>query len=133
MTLKELVENYSGGNDIEIINYYTCQVIDTVSTRNLKGYDNKQVKLWWWDTKINVKISDEPLTEKEKKYLKNIIKPFKNSVVSISKQTYAERDYEWISIEVLNEGMIDLPDFPTGKFYKSMEIEKEYTIDELGL
>lgn len=74
------------------------------------------------------------LDEAEKRYLTNIIKPFRDSVVAIIKCKYADY-YEFIQIEVNLERYeyISLPFFKKDKMYKGMEIGKRYTVEELDL
>lgn len=76
------------------------------------------------------------LDDKEKKYLSHIIKPFKEKVKYIKKFKRGE-DKECIGIAYPeNNGKyytIDFPDFEKGTMYKGMELEKEYTLEDLGL
>lgn len=89
---------------------------------------------------LNWLLSDAPiLTEKERKYLKGVIAPFKDSVIYIKKVGLA--GYEHICIYVkspdLNEVNFPVamafPSFETGKMYKGMELNKKYNLEELGL
>lgn len=70
------------------------------------------------------------LDEKEKEYLGNVIRPFRNSVKCIVKRfNFAE---EYIVIK-LNDGEIFLPDFKKDTMYKNMKLNREYTLEELEL
>ena len=71
------------------------------------------------------------LDNEEKRYLEAVIRPFKSRVINITKEKNYGGDY-YISIE-LNDAAIDLPLFKKGTMYNSMEIEKKYTLKELGL
>lgn len=76
----------------------------------------------------------EILDEEEKKYLSAVIKPFKNRVEYIIKKlSSCNSTAEYIMIEVINDGCIALPYFQKDTMYKGMEIDKEYTLEELGL
>ena len=75
---------------------------------------------------------DEILTEKEKNYIYNLIKPFLNEVVRIVKNNYFDRE-EFISITIKDDMDITLPNFEKGKYYKNMKLEKNYSLEELGL
>ena len=81
-----------------------------------------------------VKIPKQILDEKEKEYLSAVIKPFRDSVVAIIKSQYDDY-YEFIQIEVNQERreLINLPNFKKDIMYKGMEIDKGYTLEELGL
>lgn len=77
------------------------------------------------------------LDEVEKKYLWNIVKPFKDRVAGIIKRSYC--NYEHIRIkgrsifDDYNYFITELPDFKKGSMYQNMEIDREYTLEELGL
>lgn len=71
------------------------------------------------------------LDEAEKRYLKAVIRPFKNRVRYISKEYCYDGDC-YISIELENEN-ITLPYFKKGTMYNGMEEDKKYTLKELGL
>ena len=85
-------------------------------------------------------LSDAPiLTEKERKYLKGVIAPFRDSVICIKKVGLA--GYEHICIYVKSPDLsefdfpvtMDFPSFETGKMYKGMELNKKYSLEEMGL
>ena len=78
----------------------------------------------------------------EKKYLENIIAPFKDKVAFIKKQKGAQKGnqrYEGIRIVIIGEyysylyETIELPYFKRGAMYKGMKNNIEYKISELGL
>ena len=84
-----------------------------------------------------VKKAKPILDDAEKRYLANIIKPFRKHIITFRKiQNYK---YEFIEIVIYrtDEGasceVISLPYFNKGKMYKGMEINKEYALEELGL
>ena len=74
----------------------------------------------------------EILDEVEKRYLRNVIRPFRDRVKAISLVTYGSKRYCYINIELEDE-TIDLPDFEINTMYKGMKPDKEYTLEELGL
>lgn len=75
----------------------------------------------------------EILDKVEKNYLTNVIKPFKKRVKYIVKAESIMRDEkEVLKIQLDNDDMI-LPYFKAGTMYKGMEIDKEYTLEELGI
>lgn len=73
----------------------------------------------------------EILDEAEKRYLKAVIRPFKEDVISVSKRENL-MDY-YINIELDDCDELSLPYFKGRKMYEGMETDKEYTIEELGL
>lgn len=74
----------------------------------------------------------EILDDTEKRYLKAVIRPFKNKVNHISKKDCYDGDC-YISIEIDDDGDINLPYFKKETMYNGMEDNKEYTLKELGL
>lgn len=76
-------------------------------------------------------VEKEILDDKEKEYLSNVIKPFRDKVEYIVK--FGCLPEEYISICLPKCEVIDLPCFKKGTMYKGMEIDKEYTLEELGL
>lgn len=78
------------------------------------------------------------LEEKEKEYLAAVIKPFRDVVLWIKKESIEGYKEEWISIGYKGKnnngfGVAALPNFKTGTIYKGMEADKAYTLEELGL
>lgn len=88
------------------------------------------------DQEIEIEAPDI-LNEKEKKYLKAVIRPFRNRVVSVKKVECSNNSY-FINIKIISElspsrkENIFLPYFQN-EMYKGMELNKEYTLEELGL
>ena len=72
----------------------------------------------------------EILDDAEKRYLRGVIRPFKNKVKSIWKLSYVS---EQIVIQMQSGIEIKLPCFKKGTMYQGMEEGKRYTIEELGL
>jgi len=82
------------------------------------------------NVKIVYEVEDEILDEQEKKYLGNLVRPFRDKVYSIAKMG---DDREFIVIEMFDEADIYMPYFKVGTMYKNMEKDKRYTLKELGL
>ncbi len=70
------------------------------------------------------------LDDAEKRYLKGVIRPFRNEVRSIRKLSYVS---EQIVIQMQSGIEIKLPCFKKGTMYQGMEKDKRYTLEELGL
>jgi hypothetical protein len=73
----------------------------------------------------------EILDKVEKKYLREVIRPFRKEVTGIGK-VEAPAGKECILIILKDEGM-HFPCFKKGTMYKGLELEKRYTPEELGL
>ena len=75
---------------------------------------------------------EEILDETEKKYLANVIKPFRHKIKSIMKRSeYGSLCY--IKICIKNGDAAYFPCFKENSMYKGMEPNREYTLKELGL
>ena len=77
----------------------------------------------------------EILDEAEKRYLKGVIRPFKNKVKCIKKFVFPTGS-AIIQIEIKRDNCIchmHLPPFEKNAMYKNMEDNKDYTLEELGL
>lgn len=90
----------------------------------------------------NITPIEEPiLTDKEKKYLKNVCRPFKDRIDYIEKRIIfnePNNKHECIIINLINKDYrngenFPLPLFAQGTMYKGMEYNKKYTLKELGL
>lgn len=92
------------------------------------------------DKFLDQEIEDDPiLTEEEREYLSAVIKPFRNRVRCIYKISPLYTEYCRIGIQLyesIDNRKIDeiyLNYFDIKTMYKGMEINKKYTLDELGL
>ena len=70
------------------------------------------------------------LDEKEKEYLRAVIRPFRKRVTAIVKIPCGSKEYIKIFLEY---DKACLPDFKKETMYKGMQTNKEYTLKELGL
>ena len=91
------------------------------------------------DQKIEIEMPDI-LDEKEKEYLGNVIKPFRDIVIKIAKLETITGDAFYICIFIkatvpnaLSFAKIELPAFAKDTMYKNMQYGVEYTLEELGL
>lgn len=88
------------------------------------------------DIKNYAKRKCEPapvLDDVEKRYLKNVLRPFKdevNYIVKWQSDSYKSRQFLHIDTRI---GNIQLPYFEKDTMYKNMEDNKHYTLEELGI
>ena len=73
----------------------------------------------------------EILDEVEKRYLRGVIRPFRDKVKYIVLKSLCSNE-AYILIKLEND-VINLPVFEINTMYKNMEKYKEYTLEELGL
>lgn len=92
------------------------------------------------DQKVEIEMPDI-LDEKEKEYLGNVIKPFRDRIISVVKNvacTATNAAYICIFVRpnvhmVLGDDTLRLPLFAKNTMYKNMQFDVEYTLEELGL
>lgn len=86
-----------------------------------------------WERKENKSI----LTDKEKKYLTEVVRPFRDRVKKIIKEDdFINTEKQYIQIQCddgYSEEIISLPYFKTGTMYLGMKPNKSYTLKELEL
>lgn len=111
--MKELKENCNGKSCFECVFSYGHRHDCILQDHTPAGY------------KIDI------LDEKEKEYLSNIVKPFRDKVNFISK--YQSGDKEFINIYMKTDTPISFPYFTRNKMYKGMELSKQYTLEELDI
>lgn len=80
---------------------------------------------------INITVPDI-LDDVEKRYLSAVIRPFRKRVDYIMKSSNSCCDKEYIFIR-LDDDFLSLPFFEAGTMYQGMELERAYTLEELGL
>lgn len=75
---------------------------------------------------------EQILDDVEKKYLSEVIRPFKKEVATISKFNAFDGS-QYIYIEMKDRRGSNLPTFPKGTMYKGMIEGMHYSLKELGL
>ena len=97
----------------------------------------------WYKTRCDLsdiltgkyKIIKKPiLDEAEKRYLSNVIKPFRNKIKYIAKYI-DDREYISIIYKDLHNRTFSMafPSYDDGTMYKGMELDKQYSLEDLGL
>lgn len=99
----------------------TCQESHFIS--DLK---NKEVKLIIEEKKLI-------LDEAERKYLSNVIRPFRDEVKKIRKTFDYDIEKQYIIITFKDNDAMIFKSFKKGTMYKGMQLNKEYTLEELRL
>ena len=122
---KDKIMNMSEGD-------LTCCVINLI--HNGECFENcKECKRNAMKWLLEEEGENQILNFAEKKYLSAVIKPFRGKVSYISKQKNFDSTMEFIHIDLSDEDVADFPNFKVGTMYKGMELDKSYTLQELGL
>ena len=108
-----------------------CCVIDLV--HNGKCPDSckvcKQKAIAWLLSEYKEPILDDV----EKEYLSAVIKPFRKKVVYIRKNKSLINGMQYLIIGIYDNDYMHFPYLDDDAMYKGMEVNKEYSLEELGL
>lgn len=116
----EMLELVTENDKIKI----ASELINELIKKNYDVFKNLDVKYT---------ITEPILDDKEKEYLGNVIKPFRDKIEFIEKIPRDYADNEYICICVNEDNYAFLPDFEKGTMYKGMIAHRNYTLEELGL
>lgn len=98
----------------------------------LDGYYGEIVKIEEPTYETVYEYKPEILDEAEKRYLRGVIRPFRNEIICICKIASGGEDKEFIQINMKGD-VINLPYFIKKLMYKGMKPNKNYTLEELSL
>lgn len=144
MTFLEALEEAKKGKKVRL-NLWSSEIYLAIENGNIKMCNTQYNCLTKDDyTSNSWEIYKEKiLTDEEKEYLNNVIKPFKNKVISIVKKKsrlLSNKSLSFIQINVkcFNDisiwyETINLPTFVSDSIYKNMKADYEYTVEELDL
>lgn len=104
------------------VGYSDCTCDYVPIFQNIRFGDKEPVSL---EAIVHPQILDEV----EKRYLKGVIRPFRNDVEKICKTAGGNR--EWIAF--YGKSYFFLPYFDAGTMYKGMKLGHKYSLEELGL
>ena len=153
--LRDMTKEQWDKNRDSLCKFKTMQSCDECIFKWVNCLKSSYKQLWIYhkdlysDKFLNQEVEiDIPniLTKEEKEYLANVIKPFKDKVICIKKQLVniisigsVCRPSYCINIQVKDEFFangfqnIELARFEENTMYQGMEIDKKYTLKDLGL
>lgn len=109
---------------------FSCNSNTPTKFANLKIFKDIFKGVTWENSPI--KFRGGVLDKVERKYLKAVFKPFRNTIVSVEKRDEAP-GLQYIQAELENgEGMV-FPSFEDETMYKGMISNKKYSLSELGI
>lgn len=157
------MEKYKGKTAVIKNGHIPVYLNDTVENVNNYRYElDIDDGYWWWSSSMLEKVEDkkhfkslprdftgtikiengfiteivkekkEILDKVEKEYLSAVIKPFKEKVTGIAMEKLLTGEC-YLYIDVIGNDRFTLPNFKQGTMYKNMEINRKYTLEELGL
>lgn len=123
--LYESIEDICTNLCSNVLDNYTKKLLDKDNFRNVDIVKVERVGSY-----TTVFERKDILDEKEKEYLRTVIRPFRKSVTAIVKIPCGSKEYIKI---FLGYDKACLPDFKKETMYKGMQTNKEYTLEELEL
>ncbi|MCK9577264.1 MAG: hypothetical protein M0R51_15270 [Clostridia bacterium] len=128
----------------EVVNYCTnsrcatCELSGADEHMCLKYFVTHKDLLSDKALNIELPINNEILNDTEKEFLTQIVEVFNKmhcKAVSFVKHSYSDSYYISFRYISINEGSISsaLPVFKSKEMYKGMELDKKYTLEELGI
>lgn len=129
----------------DLLESYLCDCADcpfndycnSLPTEMVSGFSCANIIKKWAKAEANI------LDEVEKEYLRNVLKPFlyRGYKITVTKEKYFINPRKTafnITIRLYKTEFddcefIELPLFHSSKMYTGMELNKEYTVEELGL
>ena len=73
------------------------------------------------------------LDDVEKEYLSAVIKPFRKKISCIRKSKDPRKGKNYIKIEFCDGDCMFFPNLSNNAMYKGMKLDRNYTLEELGL
>ena len=108
---------------------YYNEVDDDMCYFRLEPFEDIFKKITWKGGPVQFR--KDVLDETERKYLKAVLRPFRNMDVRVIKARRGSLDY--LIIGFCNGDNVAFPDFPRETMYNGMELYHEYTLEELGI
>lgn len=105
--------------------YYVNRVVEEFEKQG-KSETLENFSKWLNEEYKEPKILDDA----ERRYLRNIVLPFYNRVINVSKLSNGNREFIRIGLDTES---IMLPYFVAGTMYKNMKLHYEYTLKELDI
>ena len=82
---------------------------------------------------LNQEYKESILDDVEKEYLSAVIKPFRKKISCIRKSKDPRKRKNYIKIEFSDGDRMFFPNLANDAMYKGMKLDKNYTLEELGL
>ena len=82
---------------------------------------------------LNQEYKDQILDDVEREYLSAVIKPFRKKISCIRKSKDPRKGKNYIKIEFCDGDRMFFPNLANDAMYKGMKLDKNYTLEELGL
>lgn len=117
------------GETFELFSYSIFLKGERIATITTNNTSLVNALLEWLDMEYVEPILDDA----ERRYLSAVIRPFRKHVQNITKHLTFKNTEEYIIIHIDSSERIYFPHFKADAMYKGMELNRNYTLEELGL
>lgn len=104
---------------------------DDICDFRLEPFENIFKKITWEGGPV--RFRKDVLDETERKYLKAVLRPFRNRVARVTKLKFLGCSDYSLRVDLEDGDSLSFPNFPAGTMYNGMELYHEYTLEELGI
>ena len=130
------MKNIEKYKDIVLKNLNACDIDTLLRKKMVNGYCEgfncegcgERVLKWLLE-----EAKEPVLDDVEKEYLSAVIKPFRKKISCIRKSKDPRKGKNYIKIEFCDGDRMFFPNLANDAMYKGMEVNKEYSLEELGL
>lgn len=131
-----LMLNIEKYKEIVLKNLDACGLDERLPRKFIKGYCGgfncegcgERVLKWLLE-----EAKEPVLDDVEREYLSAVIKPFRKKISCIRKSKDPRKGKNYIKIEFCDGDRMFFPNLSNDAMYKGMELDKKYSLEELGL
>ena len=130
------MKNIEKYKDIVLKNLNACDIDSLLPKKFINGYCKgfncegcgERVLKWLLE-----EAKEPVLDDVEKEYLSAVIKPFRKKISCIRKSKDPKKKKNYIRIEFCDGDCMFFPNLSNNAMYKGMKLDRNYTLEELGL
>lgn len=108
-----------------------CFYSDDICDFRLEPLEDIFKKITWKGGPVQFR--KDALDETERKYLKAVLRPFRNRVARVTKLKFPGCPDYSLRFDLEDGDSFSFPNFPAGTMYNGMELYHDYTLEELGI
>ena len=131
-----LMKNIEKYNDIVLKNLAACSIDTLLRGKMVNGYcegfkcEGCRERVLKW---LLEETKEPVLDDVEREYLSAVIKPFRKKISCIRKSKDSRKGKNYIKIEFCDGDRMFFPNLSNDEMYKGMKLDRNYTLEELGL
>lgn len=130
------MKNIEKYKDIVLENLNSCSIYARLCRKIVNGYcegfscEGCGERFIKW---LLEEAKEPVLDDVEREYLSAVIKPFRKKISCIRKSKDPRKGKNYIKFEFCDGDRMFFPNLSNDEMYKGMELDKKYSLEELGL